>query len=201
MAELIRIDKNGTKYFEGYVPCPRCDGKGGSLAWRYTGMTCYKCGGEKRVFMKWVERTPEYQAKLDAKRQAKWDAEQAKIDAERKAIEEAEAKAKAERDADIAKQKEISQYVGNVGDKVQLTVKYDHSAWWEQPSYSGFGTDTMFCHTFVDDQGNVLVWKTGTSFPIDEGTMVQLKGTVKEHTSYKDEKQTVLTRCKVAETA
>lgn len=28
MAKLIRTDKNGTKYYEGYTPCSRCDGRG-----------------------------------------------------------------------------------------------------------------------------------------------------------------------------
>jgi hypothetical protein len=28
MAELIRVDRNGTKYYEGMIECDRCNGKG-----------------------------------------------------------------------------------------------------------------------------------------------------------------------------
>ena len=40
---LVRVDRNGTQYFEGWVACDRCGGQGGAEAWRYTGYTCYKC--------------------------------------------------------------------------------------------------------------------------------------------------------------
>ena len=59
----------------------------------------------------------------------------------------------------------------------------------------------MYAHNFKDEHGNVMVWKSGT-YPEalgEDGKKVLLKGTVKEHSEYKDEKQTVLTRCKVQE--
>ena len=59
MATLVRVDRNGTKYFAGMVTCDRCGGAGGADAWAYTGWTCYKCGGEGKVPGSWVERTPE----------------------------------------------------------------------------------------------------------------------------------------------
>ena len=71
MAKLIRIDKNGTKYFEGWVSCDRCGGAGGADQWSYTGWTCYKCGGTGKVWDKYKVYTPEYEAKLEARRKAK----------------------------------------------------------------------------------------------------------------------------------
>lgn len=77
--KLIKVDKNGTKYWSHGCACQRCGGLGGSDAWAYTGWTCYECGGSgigPEIISK--EYTPEYEAKLAArraKRQAKKDEE------------------------------------------------------------------------------------------------------------------------------
>lgn len=208
MATLIKIDKNGSKHYEGLVKCDRCGGQGSWIGWRATGMTCWKCGGTGQMFSKWIERTPEYQAKLDARREArqekklaearaKWEAEealrQAELEAKRIANEAEEARIKA--------QKAISQHVGQIGEKLDLEVTFDHTAWFECAAFHGFGTEIRYIHTFKDDAGNVLIWKTSTGLGDinpQEGERVRLRGAVKEHNEYKDEKQTVLTRCKVS---
>lgn len=202
MAHLIKIDKNGSKHWEGLIPCDRCGGQGGADAWKFTGYTCYKCGGRGLVESKWIERTPEYQAKLDAmrakrnaKKMAEFEAECAKIKAERESNEAR----RMEQERIEAERKAISQFVGNTGDKIDVRCTYDHSAWFEM--HMGWMTQTMYIHTFRDENGNVLIWKTSSnSLPdFSEGDQVEVKGTVKEHSTYKDEKQTVLTRCKVKE--
>jgi len=68
--KFIKVDKNGTKYWE--IPtCRKCGGQGGSESWRYTGYTCYRCGGSgldpKPEIYK--EYTPEYAEKLAEQRQ------------------------------------------------------------------------------------------------------------------------------------
>ena len=71
MKKLIKVDKNGIKYYSHGCACERCGGLGGSDAWLYTGWTCYKCGGSgigPEIITK--EYTPEYEAKL-AERRAK----------------------------------------------------------------------------------------------------------------------------------
>ena len=77
MANLIKIDRNGTKYYEGNVPCSRCGGEGLYFIGVCNGKPvpspvdngiCFKCGGSGVEHSKWKEYTPEYQAKLDAKR-------------------------------------------------------------------------------------------------------------------------------------
>ena len=82
--KLIKTDRNGTKYFHDYT-CPRCGGYGQSEKWRFTGLVCYECGGTGKLAVPKVvkEYTPEYWAKLEAKRQLK-------------AAKEAEARAKYE---------------------------------------------------------------------------------------------------------
>ena len=70
--QYFKTDKNGTKYFYDWK-CPRCAGFGSADKWRFTGSICFACGGSgKRNSPKIVkEYTPEYWAKLEAKRIAK----------------------------------------------------------------------------------------------------------------------------------
>ena len=213
MAELIKVDRNGSKHWRGKVQCDRCGGHGYYAIGVCNGKpvlspldsgVCWKCLGAGTVIETWIERTPEYQAKLDAKREAKRAARQAEIDAER-AKAEAERKAEEERreaerlakEAEIAAQKEISQYVGEIGQKITAHVVYLGS-----PHFTGkdvFGYDEIrYIHTFKDACGNKIVWKTGCGLQLEEGQTVTITGTVKDHSEYKDEKQTRIIRCKVA---
>ena len=198
--KLIKIDKNGSKHWEGIIKCDRCGGQGGSDAWKETGYTCYKCGGQGWIVAKWIERTPEYEAKLAEKRKAKIAARMAEAEEQRKAYEaqiEAERLRKEAEEARIKAEKTISQYVGQEGDKINITATFDHTAWFDYKM--GWMEQRMYIHTFKDPEGNKLVWKTSSnSLPdLEEGDTVQITGTVKEHSTYQDEKQTVLTRCKI----
>ena len=201
-ATLIRIDRNGSKYFEGFVTCDRCGGAGQAEAWRFTGLTCYKCGGKGKVLASWIERTPEYQAKLDAKRaarHAKEAAERAAKEAETAAAQAAkEAEEQAAKEAEaarIAAQRAISQHFGNVGDKIDIEATYNFSAYYTVSF--GWQEETMYIHNFTDANGNVFVWKTQKGCALEEGCAVRLRGTIKEHSEYKGEKQTALLRCKI----
>lgn len=92
-----------------------------------------------------------------------------------------------------------SEYVGQVGDKLNIVVIYTHTASWEN-GYGGYwSAGVTYLHSFKDEDGNVFTWKTGNCFEADYGDKVVLKGTVKEHNEYKGIKQTVMTRCKVEE--
>lgn len=225
--KLLKIDRNGSKHWEGLVTCDRCGGagyyaiaicNGAPVLSPLDGGVCWKCGGAGKVKSKWIERTPEYQAKLDARREAREKAKREKWEAENaerlRRQEEAEAKRKAEeaeREARIKAEKAISQYVGNVGDKLNIEVTYVGSAHFKVKSFSGYGEDTMYVHNFKDADGNKLIWKTSRSLGVwldngdwvhwENGQACTLKGAIKEHKEYKDEKQTVLTRCKVEKIA
>lgn len=198
-ATLIKIDRNGSKHFEGEIKCDRCGGDG-MYKWgaiingcpQYMG-TCFKCEGKGTVISKWIERTPEYQATLDAKREARWKERQAKAEAQMKARKEAEAKAEAK----IKAERAISQHVGDIGQKLEIEVTYIYRTSFEVRSFKGFGTDTMYIHIFKDADGNVFTWKTANVIDAEYGDVVTVKGTIKDHDEYRDEKQTVLTRCKV----
>ena len=205
-ARLIKIDRNGSKHYEGMVVCDRCQGRG----WYATGVhngqlvparpdnaVCYKCNGVGKVHGKWIERTPEYQAKLDARRKAKRDAEQAELDRQRAEIEEQKRREKLAEEERERARKAISQYVGQIGDKFEGIICYERCGSWEQPSYAGWGTVTMYCHTFKDVDGNKFVWKTERGLGLAYGQPVMVKGTIKDHKEYDGEKQTVLTRCRI----
>lgn len=209
--KLIRVDRNGTKYFEGWESCDRCGGLGGWEGWKATGWKCYKCGGSGKQWGKWKEYTPEYEKKLEerrAKRRAKWleehkeeleaqererEERRQKEEAERKAREEAE-RLEQER---IEAQKLKSRYVGEIGERITLEAVYEFTAWFERKSFAGYGTETVYIINFRagDDK---LIWMTTKGAPqLNEGDKIRLVGTVKEHKEYKGEKQTSLTRCRI----
>lgn len=182
---------------------------------------CFKCLGSGWEWTTEILMTPENEAKAEqrrakerekqAEKQKEIDALNAQKEAERKAKEEAERIAREQEEARIRAEKAMSNYRGSVGEKIDEQVTYLGSAHFEVKSFSGFGTETMYVHNFRDSKGNKLVWKTSTdNFAwkyneetkefdriLDTGDKVYLKGTIKEHKEYKDEKQTALTRCKV----
>lgn len=91
---------------------------------------------------------------------------------------------------------EHSEYVGEIGDKIEIEVTYVHTSSWEN-GYGGYWNEGVTnLHTFKDANGNVFIWKTGKYIEADYGTKLKLTGTIKDHSEYKDTKQTVLTRCK-----
>ena len=98
----------------------------------------------------------------------------------------------------IPTEEDPSQYVGQVGERLDLVVTFKKRSTYEIPSYEGWGTDTVGINVFRDDAGNCFIWKsTSAFFNIAEGSQVRLRGTVKEHSDYKGTKQTILQRCKV----
>lgn len=98
-----------------------------------------------------------------------------------------------------------SNYVGNVGDKLSVKVTYLDTYTYD----TYFGSSHI--HLFMDENGNIFKWSTGTGlrftvndsrsndsqwYGLDRGATVQLSGKIKEHSEYRNQKQTVLTRCK-----
>lgn len=214
--KLIRVDRNGTKYWADDT-CRRCGGAGERSEWYYTGLTCYECGGTGRTTPH-IEKeyTPEYAAKLKASRDLRearklgyssveqmLEAQKAEADrreAERIAQEEREAAERKAEEERLAALKARSQFVGTVGEKLTATVVYEGSPYFERRSFSGYGTERCYIHRFRDEDGNLLIWKSACGFPVlnaNEGETFTVIGTVKEHSEYKDEKQTIIVRAKV----
>lgn len=202
---LVKVYKNGTKEYIEEVRCDRCGGAGSSDAWKYTGMTCYKCGGTGRMAQRTLEYTPEHEAELLKKREMEAEKKRAEYEAWLKAEEERIAEEKRlaeEKQKAIEAQKAISQYQGEVGQKITVKIVERHTAEFE--THFGYGTQYMNIHIMKDAEGNVYTWKTqnGIGYWNDQDWIsydqeFTITGTIKEHSEYKGEKQTVLTRCKI----
>lgn len=92
-------------------------------------------------------------------------------------------------------------YFGNVGDKVELNVTFVRMFTLENKfGYGYWNNDCTYIYKFQTEDGKTLIWKTALSMPdIKDGQVVRLKGTIKEHSEYKNVEQTIMTRCKVSE--
>lgn len=91
----------------------------------------------------------------------------------------------------------VSDYIGAIGDKLDMEVTFIKRFDYERKSFSGWGTETVSIYKFIDDNGNILIWNT-TAYPeVTAGNRYQIKGTIAEHKEYAGDKQTVLKRCRV----
>lgn len=88
-----------------------------------------------------------------------------------------------------------SQYIGNVGDKVDLKVTLASVHTYET-NYSYY-SELNFIYKFKDSNSNTIIWKTSNKY-LEEGKTYQIKGKIKKHNEYKGDKQTILTRCKIS---
>lgn len=89
----------------------------------------------------------------------------------------------------FANQALVSTYVGVVGERKTFTLTVDHVV--NLPDY-GFGESSL--HLMYDNVGNRFTWKSSRT-TLKTGETIVLKGTIKEHSEYKNIKQTVLSRC------
>jgi hypothetical protein len=85
--------------------------------------------------------------------------------------------------------KSVSEYVGSIGERIkglELTVTF------VKQFESEWGVSTL--HKFKDDTGNVFTWFSSSKV-LELGNKYRMNAGVKKHEEYKEEKQTVLTRC------
>lgn len=75
---LVKTDKNGTQYFHHTSTCGRCNGTGIiSYYIPLNGGECYECWGSGIVEWNSKEYTPEYEAKLQAQREKRFEKKKA----------------------------------------------------------------------------------------------------------------------------
>ena len=121
-------------------------------------------------------------------------------DGVREAIDEAKGQ--------YAESNDETEYVGEIGKRIELELTLMGVCSYEVPSHSYYReADTMLVYKFEDENGNALVWKTGTGLrAVNEdgyyihfakGDKIKVKATVKDHKVYKNKKQTVISRVKV----
>ncbi len=90
-----------------------------------------------------------------------------------------------------------SEHIGSVGEKVTLSVEF--IAVFSYETHFTYYGETNYIYKFADENGNCLVWKTTAFHDLTEGSKYTLKGTVKEHSEYKGEKQTTLKGCRISQ--
>ena len=214
---LLKEYKNGNKLWGIVSHCPKCQDTG-KVIWSYADHVCFDCNGNGWYYSKERELTPENLAKLEAKREQ-----------ERKAVEEERAKRKAERDAEKARkeaerlaeiERNRGQFIGNVGDKIQMEVTLDKTFDFERRCFNAPWKKEMITgYVFKTDDGNTLVWKTTGSlhrkvycerghFRDNEkdgwydfehpevGTRLTISASIAGHEEYNNVNQTVLQRVK-----
>lgn len=257
MATLIRIDRNGTKYwFENR--CSKCGGTG-RVPYLVDNGICWQCGGNGIHPYTYKEYTPEYAQKLANKRLEK--ARKAAPEKNKKfreslgLNEDGSAWVVINKYAKSADMKPLgahwtpaigwyfkdehegtffvtgeemgvydpyngmwslnpeigkvldekrnallpksnSEYIGNVGEKLDTVAVFDHEARFET-HFTYYG-ETVCILTFKAGD-NTIVWKTSSYNALEKGKKYRVRGTVKEHSEYRGDKQTVLTRCKIEE--
>lgn len=86
--------------------------------------------------------------------------------------------------------KNLSTWIGEVGDKVCTEVQSCRCVYSDVGQFGDY-----FLYRFVDNSGNVLMWGTSKGLMTDK--VASISGTIKSLDTYRDEKQTVLTRCRV----
>lgn len=91
--------------------------------------------------------------------------------------------------------KTASEFVGEIGDKVEMRLTF--TAYYTFETHYTYNGEVSYIYKFADENGNTIVWKTGKPMELKEGTEYTVKGTIKAHSEYKGDKQTVLTRCKI----
>ena len=218
---LLKQYKNGNKLWGTVTPCCKCN-RTGKVIWSFADHVCFDCNGKGWYYEEEREYTPENLAKHEAqlaKKRAAWEAEEAEREAEHQRKLAEEAKREAERLAEIERNR--GQFIGQVGDKIQMDVtlvrkfNYQVHFGWQTQDYTGYVWKT--------DDGNTLVWKTTgylgyeIEVPWDsddvsgrdydehkaysfitpgDGERMTIKGTIKDHQEYRNVNQTILTRVK-----
>lgn len=92
-------------------------------------------------------------------------------------------------------------HVGTVGERLTLDLTVARSTSFDRPVFGAeWLRERVTVTTLHDPAGNAFVVKS-TRFRPERGTRVKLKGTVKAHSVFRDEKQTELQRVKIVETA
>lgn len=89
---------------------------------------------------------------------------------------------------DLLYDKSSSQFVGTIGERLDKVVTITRAI--ESENYFG----NYVIHEMVDNDGNVYSWKT-SSKSWEAGTVKHIRGTVKDHKTYKGVDKTILTRC------
>ena len=83
-----------------------------------------------------------------------------------------------------------SEYVGKVGDRVE----FDCTCTRASITQGAYGLS--YFYVFTSDDGNVYTWGTSAR-SLEEGHRYHIRGTIRDHITFRNNKQTVLKNCRV----
>lgn len=86
--------------------------------------------------------------------------------------------------------------IGEIGKRLDVRVTVVRSFGFWRESFSGYGSERVYITTMVTDDRVCVVVKS-TAFAPDVGETFTLRGTVKEHSEYKGQMQTIMQRVKI----
>lgn len=172
------------------VTCPKCNGRGimREFAATYDGV-CFKCNGATVIRVR--DYTEAEQAKIDARKAKKAEAQAQKIREEFALSREADAEMIQARQIQAAAFKFID---ANVGDDVELegTVSYTRTV------ETKYGTSLLVV-VRVDFEHEVKMFTTANwAWSVSRGERVSIRGAVKSFDEYEGKKATQLARVKAA---
>lgn len=84
-----------------------------------------------------------------------------------------------------------SEHFGNVKDRLDLEVKILYQNTWE----TQYGYTTMY--KMITNFENLCVWFSSRDLDLENDHTYKIKGTIKNHSEYREKKETVLTRVKI----
>lgn len=163
--------------------CFYCHGAGG----RYVLVSSKRASARKYAKNEAVRQQQRLEWEAGAPARA---AEEARVEAAKVAAEEARRAAL------------VTGFAGQVGDRLKgLEATVDVAMTFPVPSFTGYGADVMKALVVLTlvDTGQVLK-TTGTGntlYGLKRGDKVKVTGTVKDHSNYQGQDQTVLTRAKL----
>lgn len=97
-------------------------------------------------------------------------------------------------EAERVRKIEESQHIGQVGDRIELTLKVVHTVSFQVSRYPLIVTSVNICET---PEGQSVVYKGANCWA--KGSTIRVKATVKEHGEREGRKQTIIQRPKVLE--
>jgi hypothetical protein len=101
------------------------------------------------------------------------------------------------RAVDAEQARRVRTHVGEIGERRSFNVSVSKLIEIERRNRYSYSKEYLKIVKMVDDGGHALVWFT-TSWPdLQEGDGAEIVGTIKEHSEYNGEKQTVLQRVTV----
>ena len=101
-------------------------------------------------------------------------------------------KDEAEQELKVKRGDHISEYIGNVGERRDFVCKMVGHFTYET-NYSYYG-ETNHIYRFEDENGDIVVWNTSSW--LEDKEEYCFRATIKEHSEYNGEKQTVISRPK-----